>query len=471
MDTFFSNLKKGIVATIFLIFSFSAVYIPHPANNIKPAEAIFATVINQLIEHAQLAASHAEFIKNNVISTIQAGYDALSTAFEQISSFANNSIYIKEYVLDGIAWKIAKSVISSMVQSLVSWINSGFKGSPMFVQDLLGTLLETADQVAGQYIQELGGAGSFLCSPFKLDIQIALAVDYQKSRVNQPVSTCSLSGIIDNIEGFLSGAQGSFSEGGWNDWFDVTSQPGKYTPFGAKLAAEIGLNAAIVNAKGEKLSILEFGQGFLSNEVCEMEYGWAEPQEKCYISTPGKTISDALSFNIDSGRQSLISADEIDEIIGALFSQLAEAGISGAAGLLGLSEDTGHTYEGFDGGSYLNQMTIEANDYIDYSTIADSMEDALATQQSLNSLATTRRPQLLSRGTQPSVNAAANALAIINETNASIPEIIDIISIMNDTESTFEEKNQAISDFNSLRLYSSQEYNAIADNWLRIISS
>lgn len=461
MDTFFSILKKGIVATIFLVFSFSAVYIPHPANNIKNAEAVDIVFDPQAL--IQDILNYAEYVQLNVTNTLQAGYDALSAGYNYITQYATNSLYVKEYILDGIAWSIAKSVISSMVQSLVSWINSGFKGSPMFVQDLLGTLLETADQVAGQYIQDLGGVGSFLCSPFKLDIQIALAIDYEKSRLNQPVSTCNLSDITGNLQDFLSGAQGSFSSGGgWDDWFDVTSQPGKYTPFGAKLSAEIGMNAAIVNAKGEKLSILEFGQGFLSNEVCEMEYGWSEPREKCYISTPGKTISDALSFNLDSGRQSLITADEIDEIIGALLGQLANAGISGAAGLLGLSDGTGHTYSGFSGGSLAN----EGSNSIDYNAMAVSMQQALTVQQNFKALATTNEPLL-----RPiNISAANRALDIIADTNASIPTLTNLIAVMNNPASTVAQKNQAISTSNSLKLYANQEYTATHDNWYHLLN-
>jgi len=39
MDTFFSLLKKGLVATVFIMFAFVATYIPQPYNNVQEAEA------------------------------------------------------------------------------------------------------------------------------------------------------------------------------------------------------------------------------------------------------------------------------------------------------------------------------------------------------------------------------------------------------------------------------------------------
>ena len=40
---------------------------------------------------------------------------------------------IKEYVLDGLAWHIAKIMVQQITASTVQWINSGFSGSPSFL--------------------------------------------------------------------------------------------------------------------------------------------------------------------------------------------------------------------------------------------------------------------------------------------------------------------------------------------------
>ena len=39
MDIFFNYLKKGLVATVFIIFGFVATYIPQPYNEVRTVEA------------------------------------------------------------------------------------------------------------------------------------------------------------------------------------------------------------------------------------------------------------------------------------------------------------------------------------------------------------------------------------------------------------------------------------------------
>lgn len=526
MDTFFSFLKKGIVATIFLVFSFSAVYIPHPANEIEKANAWEATEITQVMNNVLIGLGLSEQSAINVTTTIQAGYDALSAGYNAITSFAADNLYVKEYVLDGIAWAIAKAAISSMVQSLVNWINSGFEGSPAFVQDLSGTLLEAADKAAGEYIESLGGVGSFICSPFQLDIQIALSTKYQKSRVNEPEASCNLSDIVGNINDFLTGAQGSFSSGGgWDDWFTITSSPEVYTPYGSMLSAEIGAQAAIINAKGEKLSIIDFGSGFLSNEICEVAHGAGTAKEDCFISTPGKTIQDALSFNLDSGRQSLITADEIDEIIGALVGQLANQAISGAAGLLGLSEGTGYTYSGYNGGSYTSAMGSEATT-LNYKNSTSTMKKSLTVQNDFLDILSPVAPNNGNPTTDiikyngkyydfgaevvknnKAITVAQNKIATLNpnddagqiaqlnasikklkakndvlsgiieerkdliaELNDNIVKIENLVNIMENSDSTVSEKSTAVTRYTEITKYTKQSYSDIISNWISTTS-
>lgn len=344
MDTFFNLLKKTIVGTVFFMFAIVAVYVPQDWNKIDQAHAWFASEATQMLNHVLLESINAETTVN--------------TAANVTTAAGTESLFVKETVLDAIAWALAKMVISSMVQSLISWINSGFEGSPMFVQDLSGFLRNAADEAIGVYLDDLGGVGSFICSPFRLDVQIAVAIEYERTRIGQPAPTCTLTGVFDNFEGFIGGERGSFSQGGWNDWIDISSSPEMYTPFGQVLAGQAGARSAILNAKGEELSILDFGDGFLSGKVCEDTPD--SDRENCWISKPGKVIEESLSSHLDSGREALVTADEIDEILSALLSQLAQTALTGAAGLLGLSSGNPHSYPDFDSGSYINQMVDDA---------------------------------------------------------------------------------------------------------------
>jgi hypothetical protein len=327
MDTFFNILKKGLVFGSILVFAFVFTYVPQHFNEPKEAYALdFDT---------------------DIVANI-------STA---ISAGANVTLTTKDTVLDAIAYAIAKTIISSIIGSLIKWINSGFKGSPAFVQDLKRNLLEVADRAAGEFIRSLGGVGSFICSPFQLDIQIALAVEYQVARENKPIESCTLSGIINNIEDFY---EGSFSSGGWENWIAITQNPEAYTPYGQLLTARSAMRVKLANEQGETLTEINWGQGFLSGKICEAIEGPSGSSESCVISKPGTTIANSLNKALGAGQDQLVAADEINELIGTLIAQLASQAITGAAGLLGLTPGTGHTYSGFDGGSYIDAAVAQS---------------------------------------------------------------------------------------------------------------
>lgn len=462
MDTFFSILKKSLVATVFVIFALVGTYIPQDWNRVEMAHAGGAT--GGALEITQIL-NNIELVGVNIATTASAAYDA-------ITSWASNNLYVKEYILDGIAWTIAKGIISSMVQSLISWINSGFQGSPAFVQDLQGFLRNAADSAMGEYLSEITGLGSFICSPFRLDIGVAIATQYQRSRVNQPAKTCTLTGIIDNIEGFTSGVQGSFSQGGWDDWFDITSSPEVYTPYGAFLSAESGAQIRILDAKNKEVTQLNWGDGFLSGKVCQAVSG--STKQDCFITKPGKIIQEALTFNLDSGRQSLIAADEIDEIIAALLGQLANQAITGAAGLLGLGGGNG-SITGASGS--FNYTPNAANGDSTFSL--SIMQKARATQKDYNTLATTWRPLLLNYANNPANDptkiaqataAAADAQIIMVNTAADIITLNQLIADYSDPTATAATKASIFSTFQSLSLYTDADESTSITTWDTIIN-
>ncbi len=370
MDTFFNILKKTLVGIIVLIFAFVVVYIPQQYNDrYEPVPEVEAFAFVDVI--------------NLVQNTIQA--------------VTGVSLQTKEFVLDGIAWAIAKAIVSSMMSSLINWVNSGFEGRPAFLTDLGDFLLEAVDKGAGEYINSLGGLGSFICSPFKLDIQIVISLQYAQAREGKPPGgECTISGIVKNFEDFYDG---SFGDTGWDDWFTITTQPEKYTELGQLFQAEAGLQRRMISDQQKAETEVKIGSGFLSGKICQMVEGSDTPKEKCTISKPGKMVQEALTFNIDGARQSLIQADEFNELIAALLGQLANKALTGAAGLLGLSAGTGYTYEGFSGGSYLSAMEEQSNQQTNTrlggdSPTSDGFSDAITVQQEFRAIAEAYQPQL-----------------------------------------------------------------------------
>jgi hypothetical protein len=269
----------------------------------------------------------------------------------------------KESGLDGAAKAAARMIIQQMVADTINWINSGFQGSPAFVQNLDRYLLSIADQAAVGFLESEGFG--FLCEPFQLDVQIAVATQYNNSTRDPGEFTpqCTLNDVSDNIEGFLTG---SFSEGGgWGSWLELT-QGSTNDPNKAVFEAEMALNAAIRDAEGNAITELDWGKGFLSFKVCADTDVASGAQSDCDIVTPGQTIADQLNSALNVGRDELIAADEINEIIGALLSQLARQALSAGIGALSGGGGGGSTT---GGGGY----TSESGDT--YDSILDALND------------------------------------------------------------------------------------------------
>ncbi|MDO8510459.1 MAG: hypothetical protein Q7S15_02435, partial [bacterium] len=170
-----------------------------------------------------------------------------------ISAIANFAIQMKEFVFDGLLNAVAKQILRQMTDDIVQWINGGFSGSPAFVEDFGGFLTGIGDQIAGQFIEDIGlGA---LCSPFKLDLQIALALNYSANYEHD--KRCTFSDIVDNIEGFVEGTfdqvgfmAGDFNQGGWPGWF-ASFQP-ENNIYGSYLEAQAEVGARIAYKQGEE---------------------------------------------------------------------------------------------------------------------------------------------------------------------------------------------------------------------------
>ncbi len=313
------------------------------------------------VPKAQASAELTFDVPEEITSIIDTIYTTLGTIATKVMEGYQWALKHKEMVLDGIAWYAAKILLAEMQKSMVRWIHSGFDGKPNFVQDLGGFLANTADKVAGQFIY--GSGLKALCSPFAFNIKIALAVQYAAK--DTPVR-CTLSGVVNNIDGFM---RGNFSDGGLAGWFQMTVNPNNNF-FGASAAAESALLGNIELKKGLDINKLLFGKGFLGKEVCKTipEYEPSDgvpteasgAHEECQVVTPGDTVSQALSRQLDSGRESLLAADEIDEVISALFQQLALKVFTGTQGLLGLAEKDGQ----YGATPYIDQINNRTYDSV-----------------------------------------------------------------------------------------------------------
>ncbi len=269
-----------------------------------------------------------------------------------ISAVVDTRVDLKEFVLDGLAKSVANAVAVQLKTSIITWINSGFEGSPAFVTDLEGFLLDVGDEVAADFIATLDDSTqSLICEPFQLDIKYAITLEYYGGE--DQVNRCSLDEVFANAERVDSWLSGNFSEGGWQGWFKFAVEPGN-NPYGSYLATKERLSKRVYGAQETQKRELEWADGFLSQKICGDEADQYRKQSKtgdgiriddsgstpeiCTIITPGRAIVDSLAGVVGDDLYNLGVVDEFNEIVTALTVQLSKEIVTGAGGLLGASK-------------------------------------------------------------------------------------------------------------------------------------
>ncbi len=284
---------------------------------------------------------------------------------------ATESATIHDCVIKPIIILIAKTLLAQLTRSIVNWINNGFQGNPAFVTDLQGFLTNVADQVIGEFIY--GSELSFLCSPFQLQVRVALALNFQPY---QNKARCTLSSVVGNVNSAFT----NFAAGGWPAWFAMTTNP-QNNPYGSYLMAQSELSVRIASAQYTNTKLLEFGRGFFSFKQCSSQSPITtysdgtsgtggtfttyypgqdpyktDPKANCTIVTPGAAIQDQLSKVLGTDIDQLELANDINSIISALVGQLIKQGLLALGGVKGLSTQNGQ----FGGGTALDVYVANA---------------------------------------------------------------------------------------------------------------
>ncbi|MEK7567646.1 MAG: hypothetical protein AAB513_01865 [Patescibacteria group bacterium] len=304
--------------------------------------------------------------------------EAILTTISTVSTYIIGGgiafLVTKEKVLDPIFKMIARMILRGITQSIIQWAAGGFQGNPSFIQNPTQFFANVADQAIGQIIYNNAGL-QWMCSPFRLQLKRALI--YNRSFTQR--SQCTLTGIVGNYEGFISGVNNELGTlGGWNAWNVMATQP-ENNPYGAYALFNLQVEAAITTDKTRELNLLNWGKGFFSwkepgcvqramankqiqdtRDVYEGEGGGAPlPQvvsedaagnvnlydrvpentnpNKCDTITPGSVIADSVNKALGAGQDELIAADEIGEVLGAVLyglvtNVLGDAGLFGAGG-------------------------------------------------------------------------------------------------------------------------------------------
>ena len=228
------------------------------------------------------------------VPTLDLGVISVTTQI----GLAQNQITDRKCYLDFIIKTLSRAVVHSLVSSIIDWINRGFEGGPTFVTDPEGFFGNIADQEIGRMID--GSALGFVCDPFRLQLQFSFLA--QRNR-NVTPSRCSITSIVQNFQGFVNG---DFSQGGWQGWISMTSQP-QNNPYGSQIVAEEIMVTRIANRQNTAKITLDWGSGFKSILGSDGS-----------IRTPGSMISAKLNEATGNELEYLNLAREFDDIVIAL---------------------------------------------------------------------------------------------------------------------------------------------------------
>ena len=256
----------------------------------------------------------------------------------------------KECLLDGLARSWREAIISDIVRRVVSWANTGFDGNPAYITNLPLYMLENiSDPVAENFI--VGASTETIAEPYRRDVRVALARGYsQETRGRAEKLTCGVSS--DTIRAFQNGD--FFGGGGWSSFETILFNPGCNATF-AYINAQNQLTESILSAQEREQTRLNWGNGFRTVETSRtIDLGGGDTTNVRRVVTPGFMIAENLRQTLGTGLRQSENADEIDEIVSTLMSNIGVEFLSDVEGFSGLQQS-------FNGeASYIDRLAQES---------------------------------------------------------------------------------------------------------------
>ena len=280
--------------------------------------------------------------------TVNTGVIMTNEAKKEVKSTAQK---IKDFIAK-IAYNLFKKIIlDRLVDAMVAWINNDGKGGIISNWDQF--FQDSVNNAVGEFVQQLGPPANFLCSPFNLQLNLALLPVEKFSKV-----TCSLNQIVGNINSFVE----DFRNGSWLAYQETWYPKNNF--YGATIIAVDEMARTGAEAKDAAQSEGVAGSGFLSQwkddyyidnngrykdkkgAIAEAGYQGVRYSKGRTLITPGSIAAQAVvesTFTIPGNR--LIHADDmaayLTAIINAAVNKLTKIGVDGLRGWL--SERTADT--------------------------------------------------------------------------------------------------------------------------------
>ncbi|MBL7155380.1 MAG: hypothetical protein ISS88_02680 [Candidatus Portnoybacteria bacterium] len=269
---------------------------------------------------------------------------------------------LKDTVLDAIAWTLTDLVLNRLVTKIENWGlgKESDEGKPFAISDWSDYFLGALNQGTARFVSELGATA--LCQPFKVSLGELFGLEryYSDTRYKQ-YGACTIGDVVENAKDFWENP--SIGMWGWDTW-TALSQPQNniYGSFllAAERRAELedeekraaekradtsgGYRDETTTAKTDREACLEncnlMGPVMITPEGVEVpnpeyEICIQKCEEmpglplKTRVKNWGADIHKAMDDALGKDMARIISADEISELIGVIFSAVLNRAVDG----------------------------------------------------------------------------------------------------------------------------------------------
>ncbi|MEI7513671.1 MAG: hypothetical protein WCJ74_03575 [bacterium] len=249
------------------------------------------------------------------------------------NDFQTKKANFRDETLNGLAFCIGNGLINAMSDSIVQWINRGFKNpdgtsGPGFLSNPGQFFKQIADQAVGGFFQGLGPIGNIVCKPFDLKIRLALLNQYN----GNGQQLCTLTSIKQNFARF--GQNGNYM----GNWFQLTQQDQNNAMGSYFIAREKMAKALEYDVNKNKMEV-DLGKGFLDLKKCKTYSTTIKDpntgKAKCDVwehTTPGAEVQASLDRAMGSKTHRLEIATNFNQIVSALVNQIVIQIMSGLSG-------------------------------------------------------------------------------------------------------------------------------------------
>ncbi len=319
-------VKKLILIIVIGSLTFSPLLLsPNPtqAQGLSTLIADELTNLGIFTGTTQSAASAADVQRATTVPVFDVVQYSQIRAVEQAKALKETKSNILQAMATLFLEMMKKRLLDMLVDQIVNWIQGG--GQPQFVSNWQQFLTDAFGAAVGDVILETDAA--FLCSPFKLQVQLSL-LPVQK--FSQRVK-CTLDDIVANIEDFYA----DFENGGWIAYNEAWQPQNNYYGQILMIHDETLRRGALAQQAAQNEALA--GKGFLSVKRCKAggmanatpqdidELGLMRDYKGNYCKeqdleniTPGAVVGDMASKAVGSDIDYILNAKEIEQYVTAI---------------------------------------------------------------------------------------------------------------------------------------------------------